>query len=138
MKWKDPEIEIGRLVTSIIFRRILSRRDGKSRSYTMLIGVQCRTRMGAPLLARLREHFDGLLPHEVRELTCSEVIFIRHVGHRLLTTAHCLELGDADARTVELADDIFRDAGGAILGVFGYEAAVDGSRVKRELRLIGR
>ena len=54
----------------------------------------------------LVEDLDRLAAHEVGQLARVEVVLVRHVGERLLAAAHRLELGDADARAVELADDV--------------------------------
>merc|ERR1719240_1039408 len=82
-------------------------RKPKHASPKKLIHLGLRSRF-VPLWLRLGEHLDGLHAHEVGQLAGVEVVFVGHVRERLLTTAHGLELGDADARAVELAHGVLR------------------------------
>mmetsp|Transcript_25071 Transcript_25071/g.81051 ORF Transcript_25071/g.81051 Transcript_25071/m.81051 type:complete len:489 (-) Transcript_25071:17-1483(-) len=67
------------------------------------------------------DHLDGLDAHEVGELAGVVVVLVGDVGEGLLAAADGLELGDADAGAVELADDVLGDARGAVLGILGDE-----------------
>merc|ERR1712146_586507 len=53
-----------------------------------------------------RDHLDGLDAHQISKAARIVVVLVWHVGERLLATANRLELGEADARAVELTDDI--------------------------------
>ena len=65
----------------------------------------------------LLEHLDSLHAHEVGQLARVEVVLVGHVGERLLAAAHGLELGDADARAVELAHGVLGLLVRAVAGV---------------------
>ena len=52
------------------------------------------------------EHFNGLHAHEVGQALSIKVVLIGDVSEGLLATAHSLELGDTDARAVELTNGV--------------------------------
>ena len=70
-------------------------------------------------LVTYHDHLDRLDAHEVGQLARVEVVLVRDVSEGLVAATHGLELGHADARAVEAADDVLRADGGAVwvLGV---------------------
>ena len=62
-----------------------------------------------------------LFAHQVGQLRRIVVVLVRNIRQRHLAAADRLELGDADARAVELPYDVLRRALGPILGVLWDE-----------------
>ena len=109
-------VAVGALVrATVLGTRHLELHDGQ-----LVLGASRRRTEGVVallLLVGLLEHLDSLHAHEVGQLARVEVVLVGHVGERLLAAAHGLELGDADARAVELAHGVLGLLVGAVASV---------------------